>query len=454
MKRDPTGISMGLGAAMHRSAVVRTWGTLGITVAGLLVAALRIVTEGFIYDGTVLILMLGTLAFEGAVLIQLRRAERMEAPSTRLVFVQTMFECSLPTTFLIVLWVYDRIVPPPLLVTPAIMSYSVMVMLTVLHLRPWLTGLAGLYCALQHGTLVAVAAWRGDLAESQLGAAVLSTYPILLAFIAAAGWFVTTWVRTDVEEAVEEAQRVAEYEGELAAAGTVQRGLLPKTPPTLAGWAVSGWSRPAEQTGGDYWDWTEVSDGKVAVSIGDVAGHGLGPALMTASCHAYARSSLHHNEGLDLALSEFAKRLARDMPDGRFVTHAAALLSPNTAEVPYLSAGQAPSLLVRAGSGEVVAIDANGPPLGFDPDVRFDRVPTLEFAPGDALMMITDGFYEWENGDGKVWGIERLTESLGAHRQLGPAEMIAAVLGDVEAFVAGASQPDDLTAVVIKRVVS
>ncbi|MEM0915515.1 MAG: PP2C family protein-serine/threonine phosphatase [Planctomycetota bacterium] len=451
MSRDTTGISLGLGAAMHRSAVVRTWGILGAAIACLLVVVVRLATEGFIYDGTMLTLVLGTIAFETFMLVKLRGSDRTQAPSARLALVQTVFECSLPTTLLVVLWVYGRIVPPPLLVMPATVCYTVFVMLAVLHLRPWLTGLAGAFCALQHGTLVAIAFWRGDLAESLLGAAVISTYPVVLAFVGATGWFVTLWVRADVEEAVKEAQRRAEFESELAVAGTVQQGILPKSSPDLPGWTVAGWSRPAEETGGDYWDWTTLPDGRVAVSIADVAGHGLGPAIITAYCHAYARSCFVAGMGMTDALKRVASLISDEIPPDRFITYAVAAMTPDAGRVVLRSAGQAPSLLVRADTGEVEQHDANALPIGFGPDLDVDNADDLELRPGDSLVLVTDGFYEWHEPGGEQWGVGRLVASAAKHRAADPDGMIQALLADAEAFVGDTPQADDLTMVVIRR---
>ncbi|MEM9253063.1 MAG: PP2C family protein-serine/threonine phosphatase [Planctomycetota bacterium] len=451
MSRDTTGISLGLGAAMHRSAVVRTWGILGAGIGAFIVALFRLATEGFIYDGTLITLMLVTIAVEAAVLFNLRRSTRTEAPHRTLALVQTLFECSVPTVFLVVLWVYGRIVPPPLLVMPATVVYTVFVMLTVLHLRPWLTAVAGAFCALQHGSLVAIAAWRGDLADSILGIPVIATYPVVLGFAAATGWFVTVWVRADVDEAVAEAQRRAEFEGELAAAGAVQQGLLPKRPPALRGWTVAGWSRPAEQTGGDYWDWTALPDGRVAVSIADVAGHGLGPAIITAYCHAYARSCFVAGMGMTDALKRVASLISDEIPPDRFITYAVAAMTPDAGRVVLRSAGQAPSLLVRADTGGVEQHDANALPIGFGPDLDVDDVDDLELRPGDSLVLVTDGFYEWHEPGGEQWGVGRLLASAAKHRAADPDAMIQAILADVEAFVAGAPQEDDLTMVIIRR---
>ncbi|MEM9790024.1 MAG: PP2C family protein-serine/threonine phosphatase [Planctomycetota bacterium] len=451
MKRDPTGISLGLGAAMHRSAVVRTWGILGAAIGALIIVILRLITEGFIYDGTMLTLVWMTIAFESFMLFKLRRSDRTLAPDRTLAIVQTLYECSLPTTLLVVLWVYGRIVPPPLLVMPATVCYSVFLMLTVLHLRPWLTGLAGAYCALQHGTLVAIAFVRGDLADSLLGAAVISTYPVVLAFVGATGWFVTLWVRADVDEAVNEAQRRAEFEGELVAAGTVQQGILPKRPPDLRGWTVAGWTRPAEQTGGDYWDWTALPDGRLAVSIGDVAGHGVGPAIITAYCHAYARGCFVAGMNMTDALKRIATLIRDEIPPDRFITYAVVALTPNVGHAVLRSAGHAPNLVVRAASGEVEQHDANAYPIGFGPEIEFDDVDDLALEPGDSIVLLTDGFYEWVRPGGGQWGIARLLASASRHRHAEPAEMIAAILADVEAFAAGAAQEDDLTMVVMRR---
>ncbi|MEM9253061.1 MAG: PP2C family protein-serine/threonine phosphatase [Planctomycetota bacterium] len=451
-----------LDTALRRSATVRAWGTAGIVgvmlvlyliQAGLAAAGLLSTSAPYFLQATPLILGMALLLFEIGLLRWLRSDRWRSAMRPAAVAINTIVECSVPTIAMVMAW-YGGVIPgyaAPVL--PPVVAYTFFIVLTILQLRPWLTALAGGVCAVQHAALI-IAAYLAltDEAERVFPLMLYLTFPVLIAMIGVAGWFVTARVRSYVERATLERDRRHRAEADIDAARLIQRGLLPKRDASIAGWSIAGWSRPADQTGGDYWDWSALPEGKVAVSIADVAGHGIGPAIVTAFCQAYARSALHHSQRLDTALCEMARRLVRDMPTGHFVTFAVALLSPNDGRVPFLSAGHAPSLLVRAGSGDAVALDADAPPMGVFPEISFDDVPVLDLAPGDSLVLLTDGFYEWENRSDELWDIDRLVASARRHRLLDPSRMIAAILADVEAFVAGAPQLDDLTAVVIRRV--
>ncbi|MEM9253738.1 MAG: PP2C family protein-serine/threonine phosphatase, partial [Planctomycetota bacterium] len=96
-------------------------------------------------------------------------------------------------------------------------------------------------------------------------------------------------------------------------------------------------------------------------------------------------------------------------------------------------------------------LNADDLPLGVTADMEFTHVRELTLEPGDTLVLLTDGFFEWQNPDGEQWGIDRLVESAARHRDADPNAMIAAILADAETFVDGAAQDDDLTMVVIRR---
>ena len=101
----------------------------------------------------------------------------------------------------------------------------------------------------------------------------------------------TADLRANVERlAVEKAVR-QRMERDLDIARQIQRGLLPSSKPNVPGYDIAGWSRAADKTGGDYFDWQMLPDGQILISLADVSGHGIGPALMAAVCRAYARAT-------------------------------------------------------------------------------------------------------------------------------------------------------------------
>jgi sigma-B regulation protein RsbU (phosphoserine phosphatase) len=262
----------------------------------------------------------------------------------------------------------------------------------------------------------------------------------------------TADLRAHVERlAVEKAER-QRIEYDLDIARNIQRGLLPTARPDLPGYDIAGWSQAANQTGGDYYDWQVLPDGRALVTLADVSGHGVGPALVAAVCRAYSRASVAGNEG-DLAkiLDRINTLLAADMPDGRFVTFVGVLLDPATHRAQMVSAGHGPLFRCIASHGELIESGADGVPFGLLPDSEYGPANEFTLAPGDSVLLITDGLFEWTNASGESYGLEQLRESILRLSAATATEMIAGLYDQARRFVGDLPQEDDVTIVVIRR---
>ena len=264
------------------------------------------------------------------------------------------------------------------------------------------------------------------------------------------------------EEQLRQAQIVALHEAEirhqierieldLGVARDIQQGLLPRKPPIVDGFDIAGWNLSADATGGDYYDWQELPDGKLVVSLGDVTGHGVGPALVAAECRAYARASFSHSTNLHDTVSHLNRLLLEDLPAERSVAYVAVILDRTINRFDISSAGHGPVLLYKAAVDQFEEIDAQGVPLGLFSDLPYDESPQYEMAPGDMLVLITDGFFEWANTEGEEFGISRVKQSLRSSRGFPASEMIARLYADLLQFAGGTPQIDDLTAVIVRR---
>lgn len=247
-------------------------------------------------------------------------------------------------------------------------------------------------------------------------------------------------------------EQLDKIERDLDIARDIQRGLLPSDKPTTPGYELEGWSKPADQTGGDYFDWMDLPDGGTLITLADVTGHGIGPALIVAVCRAYLRATATGSGfALEEAISRVNDLLEMELPAGRFVTAAVGVLRPDDHEMSLLSAGQAPLFFYRAATATVDSWEADDLPLGVASSLTFADARRVRFEPGDALVLATDGFFEWANGANQQYGTQRLRAFVAAHAHRTPSDFIRALHDDVVAHAAGQAQPDDLTVVVIKR---
>jgi serine phosphatase RsbU (regulator of sigma subunit) len=344
------------------------------------------------------------------------------------------------------------------LANPSTLVFGVFIILSTLRLDPKLCRVSGFVAFIGYLLAAAYLGWRpflgGDQSMADPEKTVFAYAMILLlsGFIAGA---VAAEIRKHVDAALDEAEtkaQVERLEHDLDVARTIQQSLLPTSMPEIDGFQIAAWNQPADQTGGDYYDWQPLPDRKVLVALADVTGHGIGPALLAAVCRAYARTNFHNDSGLLSAMERINVSLAGDLREGRFVTFVAAICSPVSPKVELLSAGHGPLFVYTNSDDRFEAMNAHGMPLGMWPNLVTDPPQIIEMHSGDMIILATDGFYEWENQQGEQFGAERLEETIRATKGKAPAEIISTLYAKVLAFSAGTLQKDDLTAVVIKRV--
>jgi len=261
----------------------------------------------------------------------------------------------------------------------------------------------------------------------------------------------TSDLRKHVERLAHEKAALEKIEKELDIARDIQRNLLPTRDPGLADFDIAGWSQAAEKTGGDYYDWQTLADGRIAISLADATGHGIGPAIVATVCRAYQRASFLNSGALATLLGNINDLLADDLSDGRFVTFVVGVLNPARHRVEILSAGHGPILYYSSADDGIHEVEPQGLPLGIMKGVSYDEPSAVELQPGDFLLLTTDGFFEWANPQGELFGQERLIESALRVKSRTSAEIIKSIYSDVIAFSEGTPQDDDVTAVVVKR---
>jgi serine phosphatase RsbU (regulator of sigma subunit) len=388
------------------------------------------------------------LAYEAFMLAVVKGALRRGRGVPKATWViNVLIETQIPTVALLLLSRNQATSPDLLPVAPAMLVYYFFIILSTLRLSPGLSLLTGLATAL--GYLV-VTFYTGAASPP----AVYFVYAGLLLAGGVVAAFVAGQIRVHVSAALREAELQSELERvnhDLDIARSIQQGLLPASPPGLDGFEVAGWNQPADQTGGDYFDWQTLPDGRIAISLADATGHGIGPALVGASCRAYARASFLAGGGQDGVLDQLNRLLADDLESNLFVTFAVVLLDPDSAHVNVLSAGHGPLLWYRRATDRVERLEAQGIPLGMIAGVGYERGTEGQLAAGDIFALVTDGFYEWENPEGEEFGVTRLETVLRESRDRPAEAVLAALRSAVADFCKGTEQKDDLTAVILKR---
>jgi sigma-B regulation protein RsbU (phosphoserine phosphatase) len=238
---------------------------------------------------------------------------------------------------------------------------------------------------------------------------------------------------------------------ELAIAREIQQALLPADDPRLDGFEIGGWSRPADETGGDCFDFFPLADGELAITVADATGHGIGPALVVAEARALFRAAANCIRDLGQVMDLVNRILSGDLPDDRFVTAFFGVVSGRDGVVRWASGGHGPMLWHRAADDSVSQLVATAPPMGIMGELPMPPGPAVELAPGDQFLVLTDGFFEFADGAGEQFGIARVEQWLRESRSVRPRRAIEQLAERVLAFAAGAPQKDDLTAVLVRR---
>jgi len=250
-----------------------------------------------------------------------------------------------------------------------------------------------------------------------------------------------------VRQQENEARQRERIEQELKVAQLIQQQFLPKSVPHLPTWHVAAFYRPARTVGGDFYDFVELSDGRVMVVVGDVTDKGVPAALVMASTHALLRSKAVTLSRPGELLAAVNDLLCEDIPAHMFVTCLVMVLDPKTGKVHFANAGHNLPYL-RCGEG-VAELKATGMPLGLMPGMSYEE-STAVMQPGDSLLLHSDGLAEAHNSKREMFGFPRLAALVG--ESAGGERLIDRCRSELEHFTGpGVDQEDDITLVTLER---
>lgn len=251
-------------------------------------------------------------------------------------------------------------------------------------------------------------------------------------------------IATDITEQLE-ARKIVD---ELRLARLFQRKFYPRRRAPVQGLDMAGSALPMTHMSGDYYDFIQLDTHRLAVTIGDVSGHGLGPALEMAQVRTAARLLLKQETGLSATLGELNALLCEDLPESTFVSLFLAEIDTRTRTLQYVGAGH-DAFLIRA-DGTPIGLPATVPPLGIDPTLSGSPVPVEHIAPGDLLFLFTDGLCDANNAAGQSYGRRAAVEAVVRHRADAADVIVQNLLHAVLEFSSGTEQCDDITCVVVK----
>ena len=263
-----------------------------------------------------------------------------------------------------------------------------------------------------------------------------------------------------IADLLEQAKEKRRLEEELRIARDIQMSLLPSGPIIFPGLAVTAMCRPAREVGGDYYEFMPLGEHRLGVLVADVSGKGTSAAFYMAELKGLILSLSQIYQSPKRLLMEVNRILSANLLDNRtFITMIYAVLDLEARTVTYVRAGHTPLIYVPADGhaprrsqvltpdGLVVGLHLEGIEEKF---AELLEEQTLSIGEGDLFAFFTDGITEAMNEESDLFGEERLSRLLEEHAQLPPDELRSLILSDVEAFVGGADQHDDMTIVLLR----
>jgi serine phosphatase RsbU (regulator of sigma subunit) len=258
-----------------------------------------------------------------------------------------------------------------------------------------------------------------------------------------------------VERTEELRQTMAEKErigSELRIASEIQKSILPRTFPAFPDrddFELYAESIPAREMGGDFYDFFLIDQKRLGLVIADVSGKGVPAAIFMAVSRTMLKSIAVQGISPGECLQQVNNLLCPDNDSAMFVTLFYAILNTKTGELEYSNAGHNVPYVLSDAGGIALLENAGGMALGVTEEVAY-RAATTRLRPGDALYLYTDGVTEAMDGQGNLYGSERLEQLLRRIQGCSPREIVGETVGAVKTYAAGELQADDITLLALR----
>jgi len=250
-------------------------------------------------------------------------------------------------------------------------------------------------------------------------------------------------------ELLEDKIEKKKLEEQMRVARNIQEGLLPKDIPSTPGLEVDALIRYCLEVAGDYYDVISLPGGRTVFAIGDVAGKGIGPALLMANLQASLRTTQEIGVSLGESVEKINKLVYDNTPPELFITFFMAAIDPVTGRMEYVNAGHNPPLLIRK-DGKARKLSQGGLLLGVERNAVYTE-GEVDFQVGDILLMYTDGVSEAMNSHDEEFGELRIASLAARQRNLPLAELLSVIEKSVEEFHGSSEYLDDFTLLAVKR---
>ena len=264
-----------------------------------------------------------------------------------------------------------------------------------------------------------------------------------------AGTLVYTAIR-DITERRQAEERLQENRSQLLAAQKMQQCLLPARSPVVPGFDIAGALYPAEFAAGDHFDFLEMPDHQLGIVVADVAGHGVGPAILMASTHAFLHALAQRSTDVSGILGHLNRIVVNKTEPDRFVTALLARLDPRGQSLVYSSAGHPSEYILNRQGGVRAVLPSTSLPLGIMLDAQFPASEPVLLQAGDVAVLFTDGLLEAMSRQGDLFGHDRLIQVVSQHCEETARSIVAALYKAVTDFAGSTRLRDDVTVVVIK----